>query len=129
MTRLKPNINIGNASLPGDRAQLKSLILQAITDTFIYQYTPDAIQLDSETGNLFTLYLYNKRIVEDILPVDDFSQYVDVYLFGVKQPNERYSVIKNETDVIVQFNVGITRLPADVVSTDFLIKGKIVVIE
>ena len=128
MARLKPNINIGNASLPGDRAQLKSLILQAITDTFIYQYTPDAIILD-ETGKLFTLYLYNKRIVEDILQVDDFSQYVDVYLFGVKQPNERYSVIKNETDVIIQFNVGITRLPADVVSTDFLIKGKIVVIE
>ena len=129
MARLKPNINTGNASLPGDRAQLKSLILQAITDTFIYQYIPDAIELDIETGNLFTLYLYNKRIVEDILPVDDFAQYVDVYLYGVKQPNSRYSVTRNETDVIIQFNVGITRLPADVVSTDFLIKGKIVVIE
>jgi len=129
MARLKPNINTGNASLPGDRAQLKSLILQAITDTFIYQYIPDAIELDMETGNLFTLYLYNKRLVEDILPVDDFAQYVDVYLFGVKQPNSRYSVTHNETDIIIQFNVGITRLPADVVSTDFLIKGKIVVIE
>ena len=128
MTRTKPNINIGNANLPGDRAQLKSLILQSITDTFIYQFSPDDIRLD-ETGNLFTLYLYNKRLVEDILPIDNFSDYVDVYLFGVKQPNGRYLVIHNDTDVVIQFNVGITRVPADVVNTDFLIKGKIVVIE
>ena len=128
MTRTKPNINIGNANLPGDRAQLKSLILQSITDTFIYQFSPDDIRLD-ETGNLFTLYLYNKRLVEDILPIDNFSDYVDVYLFGVKQPNDRYLVIHNDTDVVIQFNVGITRVPADVVNTDFLIKGKIVVIE
>jgi len=128
MSRTKPNINIANASLPGDRAQLKSLILTAITDTFIYQYTPNEIQLD-ETGNLFTLYLYNKHLIEDILQIDDYSQYVDVYLFGVKQPNSRYSVTFNDTDIIIQFNVGITRLPADVLNTDFLIKGKIAVIE
>jgi hypothetical protein len=128
MSRTKPNINIANASLPGDRAQLKSLILTAITDTFIYQYTPNEIQLD-ETGNLFTLYLYNKHLIEDILQIDDYSQYVDVYLFGVKQPNSRYSVTFNDTDIIIKFNVGITRLPADVLNTDFLIKGKIAVIE
>jgi hypothetical protein len=128
MTRLKPNININNANLPGDRNQLKSLIVKAITDTFIYSYNPNDIVVDV-TGNLFTLYLYNKRIVEDILPVDNFSDYVDVYLYGVKQPNSRYSVIHNDTDIIIQFNVGITRLPLEVVNTDFEIKGKIVVIE
>ena len=125
MTRLKPNININNANLPGDRNQLKSLIVKAITDTFIYSYNPNTITVD-ETGNLFTLYLYNKRLVEDILPVDNFSDYVDVYLYGVKQPNSRYSVIHNETDVIIQFNLSITRLPLEVLNTDFEIKGKIV---
>jgi len=125
MTRLKPNININNANLPGDRNQLKSLIVKAITDTFIYSYNPNAITVD-ETGNLFTLYLYNKRLVEDILPVDNFSDYVDVYLFGVKQPNSRYSVTHDDTDITIQFNVGITRLPLEVLNTDFEIKGKIV---
>ena len=125
MIRLKPNININNANLPGDRNQLKALILKAITDTFIYSYNPNDIVVD-ETGNLFTLYLYNKRIVEDILPVDNFSDYVDVYLFGVKQPNSRYSVTHGDTDITIQFNVGITRLPLEVLNTDFEIKGKIV---
>jgi hypothetical protein len=125
MPRQKPNININNSNLPGDRNQLKDLILQAITDTFIYSYYPNDIVLD-ETGNLFTLYLYNKYLVIDALQVDNYSDYVDVYLYGVKQPNERYTITTDGTDITIQFNVNITRVPNDVIQTDFEIKGKIV---
>lgn len=125
MPRQKPNININNSNLPGDRNQLKDLILQAITDTFIYSYYPNDIALD-ETGNLFTLYLYNKYLVIDALQVDNYSDYVDVYLYGVKQPNERYTITTDGTDITIQFNVSITRVPNDVIQTDFEIKGKIV---
>lgn len=125
MPRQKPNININNSNLPGDRNQLKDLILQAITDTFIYSYYPNDITLDG-TGNLFTLYLYNKYLVIDALQVDNYSDYVDVYLYGVKQPNERYTITTDGTDITIQFNVSITRVPNDVIKTDFEIKGKIV---
>jgi hypothetical protein len=125
MPRQKPNININNSNLPGDRNQLKDLILQAITDTFIYSYYPNDIALD-ETGNLFTLYLYNKYLVIDALQVDNYSDYVDVYLYGVKQPNERYTITTDGTDITIEFNVSITRVPVDVIKTDFEIKGKIV---
>jgi hypothetical protein len=125
MPRQKPNININNSNLPGDRNQLKDLILQAITDTFIYSYYPNDIVLD-ETGNLFTLYLYNKYLVIDALQVDNYSDYVDVYLYGVKQPNERYTITTDGTDITIEFNVSITRVPNEVIKTDFEIKGKIV---
>jgi hypothetical protein len=125
MSRKKPNININNSSLPGDRSQLKALVLQAITDTFIYSYYPNDIILDG-TGNLFTLYLYNKYIVVEALQVDNYSDYIDVYLYGVKQPNSRYTVTTDGTDIRIEFNISITRVPADVIKTDFEIKGKIV---
>ena len=125
MPRQKPNININNSSLPGDRNQLKDLILQAITDTFIYSYYPNDITLDG-TGNLFTLYLYNKYLVIDALQVDNYSDYVDVYLYGIKQPNERYTITTDGTDITIEFNVSITLVPNEVIKTDFEIKGKIV---
>jgi hypothetical protein len=123
--RHKPNINTNNSSLPGSRSQLKGLVLQAITDTFIYSFYPNDIALD-ETGNLFTLYLYNKYMVVEALQVDNYSDYVDVYLYGVKQPRERYTITTDGTDITITFNVSITRVPADVIKTDFEIKGKIV---
>jgi hypothetical protein len=125
MPRQKPNININNSNLPGDRNQLKDLILQAITDTFIYSYYPNDIALDG-TGNLFTLYLYNKYLVIDALQVDNYSDYVDVYLYGIKQPNERYTITTDGTDITIEFNVSITLVPNEVIKTDFEIKGKIV---
>ena len=125
MPRQKPNININNSSLPGDRNQLKDLILQAITDTFIYSYYPNDITLDG-TGNLFTLYLYNKYLVIDALQVDNYSDYVDVYLYGIKQPNERYTITTDGTDITIEFNVSITLVPNEVIKSDFEIKGKIV---
>jgi hypothetical protein len=59
------------------------------------------------------------------LEVDSFKDYIDVYLFGVKQPQDRYDVRVDANNIIVTFLVDITRVPADVNTTDFEIKGKI----
>jgi hypothetical protein len=128
MARPKPNIDITSANLVKDRQEFQNFILDVIKDTFIYSYTPNQITLDV-TNTLFTLYLYNKSLLVDTLEVDNVADYVDVYLFGVKQPQDRYTVLTNDSDIIIQFNVDITRIPQDVVVTDFLIKGKIVEIE
>ena len=128
MARPKPNIDITSANLVKDRQEFQNFILDVIKDTFIYSYTPNQIALDV-TNTLFTLYLYNKSLLVDTLEVDNVADYVDVYLFGVKQPQDRYTVSTNDSDIIIQFNVDITRIPQDVVVTDFLIKGKIVEIE
>ena len=93
-------------------------------DTFIYQFNPTNISLDP-TGLLFTLNLNNKRFIIDILEVDGFKDYIDVYLFGVKQPQDRYDVVVVGNNIIVTFLVDITRVPTDVNASDFEIKGKI----
>jgi hypothetical protein len=89
-----------------------------------YQFNPNAIGLD-ETGELFTLSLFNKRFIVDNLQVDRVKDYIDVYLFGVKQPQNRYDVSFGNNNIIVTFNQPITRVPADVLVGNFEIKGKI----
>jgi hypothetical protein len=125
MSRQVPNIDIKTPNLIQNRQEFKSFVLKVITDTFIYQVTPDHIALDG-TGKLFTLYLYNKRLIEETLQLEDYRDYVDVYLFGVKQPQSRYNVTFDGLNITIVFNQDITRVPEDVVNTDFLIKGKIV---
>ena len=127
MSRPLPNINIASTLKKRDRAGFKDFVLQVNTDTFIYQYTPNSIQLTD--GVYFTLYLRNKRFIFDILEVDNVKDYVDVYLYGVKQPQDRYDAIITDTDIIITFTADITRLPAEVKATDFEIKGKIADIE
>lgn len=127
MSRPLPNINIASTLKKRDRMGFKDFVLQVNTDTFIYQYTPNSIQLTD--GVYFTLYLRNKRFIFDILEVDNVKDYVDVYLYGVKQPQDRYNAIVTDTDIIITFTADITRLPAEVKATDFEIKGKIADIE
>jgi hypothetical protein len=127
MSRPLPNINIASTLKKRDRLGFKEFVLQVNTDTFIYQYTPNSIQLTD--GIYFTLYLRNKRFIFDILEVDNVKDYVDVYLYGVKQPQDRYDAIVTDTDIIITFTADITRLPADVKANDFEIKGKIADIE
>jgi hypothetical protein len=127
MSRPLPNINIASTLKKRDRLGFKDFVLQVNTDTFIYQYTPNSIQLTD--GVYFTLYLRNKRFIFDILEVDNVKDYVDVYLYGVKQPQDRYNAIVTDTDIIITFTADITRLPAEVKATDFEIKGKIADIE
>jgi hypothetical protein len=123
MTRKVPNIDLGTTLKQRDRLGFKQYVLQVNTDTFIYSYFPNEIQLDNEI--YFTLYLRNKRFIFDILEVDNVKDYVDVYLYGVKQPQDRYNVSVSNNDIIVNFTADITRLPADVRANDFEIKGKI----
>jgi hypothetical protein len=126
MRRKKPYIPIGSTTLVKDRTEFKNFVLNVIIDTFIYEVQPDTIELDAETNTLFTLYLLSKRIIIDALEVDDYRDYIDVYLYGVKQPQDRYNVNIVGENIVVQFNTNITRLPQDVTTNDFIVKGKIV---
>jgi hypothetical protein len=123
MSRKIPNIDLGTNLKQRDRLGFKQFVLQVNTDTFIYSYFPNQIEVNDEI--YFTLYLINKRFIFDILEVDNVKDYIDVYLYGVKQPQDRYSVSVTDTDIIIIFTADITRLPKDVNATDFEIKGKI----
>jgi len=124
MSRRIPNIAKGNPVKKRDIVGFNTFVKKVITDTFIYSFSPTTIELDG-TGTLFTLNLLNKRFIKDILEIDDVKDYIDVYLFGVKQPQDRYTIDFDATNIYVTFTVNITRLPGDVVRTDFEIKGKI----
>ena len=124
MARQLPNIDRANSLTKRDRTEFRNFVTDVIIDTFIYKYTPTTISLD-ETGKLFTLILENKKFIIDILEVDDVKDYIDVYLFGVKQPQDRYEVLVDGNNIRTTFTVDITRLPEDVLTTDFEIKGKI----
>jgi hypothetical protein len=124
MARRIPNIDSGNFLQQRERLAFKQFVLKVNTDTFIYTYNPNIIVLD-ETGRLFTLTLSNKKFIFDLLQIDDVRDYVDVYLFGVKQPQDRYDVYVEGNNIIVTFTSDVTRLPNEVKTSDFEIKGKI----
>ena len=124
MRRPVPNINVNNTQKLRDRAGFKQFVLQVNKDTFIYSYFPNTIELN-EDKTLFTLTLLNKKFIIDILELDNVKDYIDVYLFGVKQPQERYNVVATGNNIIVTFSIDITRVPTEVKETDFEIKGKI----
>lgn len=117
-----------------DREGFKDFVLNVIKDTFIYQYTPDLLVLD-DTETLFTLTLQNKRFVVDFLEIDNVEDYIDVYLYGVKEPQDRYEVSVSGNNIIVTFTENITRVPPAVVEDfdngieTFVVKGKIVEVE
>jgi hypothetical protein len=129
MARKRPNIDTLVTTLLQDRQEFKNFINKVIEDTFIYSYTPNSISLDNATQTLFTVNLTNKRFVFEILEVDDIRDYIDVYLFGVKQPQDRYNVSVVGNNIVIEFVTDITRVPLEVVASDFLVKGKIVEIE
>ena len=124
MSRRIPNINIDTTQKLRDRLGFKQFVLKVNSDTFIYTYIPNSISLD-ESGRLITLTLLNKKFIFDILEVDNVFDYIDVYLFGVKQPQDRYDVVVSGNNIIVTFTSDITRLPGEVSVNDFVIKGKI----
>jgi hypothetical protein len=124
VSRKIPNINIDTTQKLRDRLGFKQFVLKVNSDTFIYTYIPNSISLD-ESGRLITLTLLNKKFIFDILEVDNVKDYIDVYLFGIKQPQDKYGVESNENNIIVTFTSDVTRLPNEVNATDFEIKGKI----
>ena len=123
MRRKEPNIAIDTTQKLRDRLGFKNFVIQVNAETFIYSYTPNLISVSDEI--YFTLTLINKRFIVDILEIDNVKDYIDIYLFGVKQPQDRYSVEVVENNIIVTFVADITRLPNEVKATDFEIKGKI----
>jgi hypothetical protein len=123
MNRTIPNINIDTTQKLRDRAGFKEFVLRVNTDTFTYSYTPNSIFVQDDI--FFTLTLENKRFIFDILEVDDVRDYIDVYLFGVKQPQDRYNAEVIGNNIIVTFVADITRLPNEVNAANFEIKGKI----
>lgn len=123
MARQLPGVVVPTSLKMRDRLGFKEFVLKVNTDTFLYEFQPSEIQVINDT--IFILYLRNKRFLIDDLQVDDTKDYIDIYLYGVRQPQDRYVVNVIENDIIITFTESITRLPNDVVSTDFRIKGKI----
>lgn len=159
MARKRPHIELGNIEKKRDRESFRTFVLDVIKDTFISEFIPTSISL---SGELFTVELgpvdnsspgdgdytdygdiKGYRFVYEDLVVDDVKDYIDVYLYGVKQTGDRYIVkifnsiggeittgnLMNGVSIKIIFNQSITRVPNDVVRTDFEIKGKIVEIE
>ena len=124
MARKVPTINRTNILQKRDRLAFKQFVLDVNIDTFIYSFSPKYINLD-ESGQLFTLYLLNKKFNIDILEIDSVKDYIDVYVFGVKQPQDRYDISVSGDTIEVIFLVPVTLAPASVVATDFELKGKI----
>jgi hypothetical protein len=119
MTKIKPNI----ITPFNDKQRFKDLVQEVINDMTIFSHVPDSISLD---GDLFELILLNKKVTYEELKVDALSEYVDVYLQGVKKSANTYSVIDDGINIIINFTENITLVPQDIVVTDFLVKGKIV---
>ena len=71
------------------------------------------------------MVLNGYRFVYEDLVVADSKDYLDVYLYGVKQTSDKYGVTFNDTSITISFYESITRVPAEVERTDFEIKGKI----
>ena len=99
------------------------MIQEIINDTTIFTHVPDSISL---VGVLFTITLSNKKFVYEEVKVDALSDYVDVYLQGVKTTSTLYSVTDNGSDIIIQTNETICADPSSIVKEDFVVKGKIV---
>jgi len=121
--RRKPNILIDTTQKLRDRAAFKEFVLQVNKETFVYQFRPTSISVSDSI--YFILNLNNKRFIVDILEVDNIKDYIDIYLYGVKQPQNRYDVNVDGNNIIVTFVADITRLPNEVSANDFEIKGKI----
>jgi hypothetical protein len=62
VSRRIPNINIDTTQKLRDRLGFKQFVLKVNSDTFIYTYTPNSIDL-VESGILITLTLLNKKFI------------------------------------------------------------------
>jgi len=121
MSRVKPNIGI--PSFKKSRQTFENFVLEVIEDSFIFEYTPDIVELLE--GNLFKLTLSNKNFIEDTLKVDVPQDYVKIFLLSVEQPQERYKVEQIGKNIVITFNRDITRVPGDIAKTDFKVKGRL----
>ena len=161
MSRKVPKIYAGNTVKKRDRQSFKTFVLEVIKDTFINEFAPTSSSLDAPTQKLFTLFLGEKdgnddgdlldrvdiggyRFNYEDLQVDNAYDYIDIYLYGVKQDKSKYNVklfdgdgteltsgqyASGSKEIRMIFGEDITRVPLDVPLDAFTIKGKIVEIE
>lgn len=121
MSKLRPSIGV----VPfNDRQRVKDLINNVLDDMGVYEHIPDTISLVDD--NLFILTLFNKKFNYDEIKVDIESDYVDVYLQGIKKTDDTYIIEEVGADIVINFTKNITLRPVDIVKEDFLVKGKIV---
>lgn len=168
MARKKPDIYTGNTVKKRDRLSFKEFVLDVITDTFTNEFEPTEISLNGSlftvilgpvdytepadgdfTDDQFVTGsqvigqprddIEGYRFVNDELQVDNVEDYIDVYLYGVRQPQDRYDIEIYATGSLLPtttttggmdeirfvFTEDITRVPEDVVKGDWDIKGKI----
>jgi hypothetical protein len=123
MARQLPNIVVGTSLKMRDRLGFRDFVLKVNTDTFLYEFQPTELEVIND--GIFILYLRNKRFLIDDLQVDTTKDYIDIYLYGVKQPQDRYLIDVIVNDIVITFTESITRLPNDVDVNDFIVKGKI----
>jgi len=121
MARVKPNISIPSSKK--SRQTFENFVLEVIEDSFRFEFTPDELSLID--GEIFVLTLTNKEFIEDTLKVDVPQDYVRIYLFSIEQPQDTYSIVQSNDNIVITFNQSITRLPQDVVKEQFRIKGRI----
>lgn len=118
MSKQKPNI----ITPFNDKQRFKDLVLNVVNDSWIYTHIPDLISLN---GVLFTLTLLNKKFTFEEIKVDNLSDYVDVYLQGIKKPADTYTIVESGNDIVITFNQNITLRPEEIVNIDFSVKGKL----
>jgi hypothetical protein len=121
MARVRPNISIPSGRR--DRQGFITFVREVIEDSFLFEFTPDELELVN--GELFILTLTNKKFIEDTLKVDVPQDYVKIYLLSVEQPQDRYTINQSGNNIVITFTESITRLPQDVLKENFRIKGRI----
>ncbi|MGB2090235.1 MAG: hypothetical protein ACPH0A_08165, partial [Candidatus Poseidoniaceae archaeon] len=118
MSKQKPNI----ITPFNDRQRIKDLVNEVIDDTFISTHTPDSVTL----SEFISLTLANKKFVFQDVAVDGLEDYVDVYLTGLKQKDDSYSVTDDGTNLVISFTESLGLDDSLFTASDFEVKGKIV---
>ena len=108
------------------RTEFHKFVTEVILDTFSIHRCPTTLTLIDI--DKFELTLVDYRFNVDILEVDNIYDYINVYLFGVKQNHLLYNVTIVNGAIVITFNTSITRTPNSVISTDFDIYAKIIAI-
>lgn len=118
MSKQKPNI----ITPFNDRQRIKDLVNEVIDDTFISTHTPDSVILNE----FIVITLENKKFVFQDVAVDELNEYMDIYLDGLKQKDNSYTVIDNDIDIIISFTETLGLDDSLLTTSNFEVKGKIV---
>jgi hypothetical protein len=113
---------MNGALYKADKTTYNDFIVDMLTDTFVHDHIPDKLELID--GLYFKLTFFNKSLLIDTYAVDISSDYVDVYIYTVKQPSDRYVVTQVGNDLVIMFTADITKEPTEVVTINFIVRAK-----